>query len=131
MQAQANYPIVTAVIDLIVAWWRRERRQYSGLESLPAADVARIAKDIGVSTADLRALDRAADKPLGLPRMMAALQLDPATVARREPETFRDMQRVCAFCESKKRCERDLADGDAAIHLDAYCPNAQTLRELC
>ena len=130
MQAQASYPVVTAVVELIADWCKWDCRA-SGLECLPAGDVARIAKDIGVSTADLRALDRRANKPLDLPRMMAALQLDPAVVARREPELFRDMQRVCAFCDAKKRCERDLADGDAAINFEAYCPNASTLRELC
>jgi len=131
MQAQPNYPILTAILGVIADWWKRDRRHNTGLETLPEGEVARIAKDIGVSTADLRMLDRLTDRPLALPRMMAALQLDPATVARRDPETFRDMQRVCAFCESKKRCERDLADGDAAIHFEAYCPNATTLRELC
>jgi hypothetical protein len=131
MQAQASYPVVTAIVEAIADWCKRDRRHYSGLECLPDGDVARIAKDIGVSTADLRELERRADKPLDLPRMMAALQLDPAVVARREPELFRDMQRVCAFCNAKKRCERDLADGDAAINFEAYCPNAPTLRQLC
>lgn len=132
MQARRGYPVLMAVMDLIVDWWRRrERRAYDGLAGLPDADVARIAKDIGVSASELRALDERSDQPLLLPRLMAALQLDAAAVARGDPDTCRDMQRVCALCQDKKRCERDLADGDATIQFDSYCPNAPTLRGLC
>jgi hypothetical protein len=132
MQPQHDYPRVAAVIDLIADWWkRRERRSQYGLAGLPDSDVARIARDVGLSAGDLRALDRRGDRELALPRMMAALQLDPMAVARSDPETFRDMQRVCAMCDCTRRCERDLVDGDAAINFEDYCPNAATLRSLC
>jgi len=132
MQPQLDYARLVILIDRVADWLRRrERRGSYGLAGLPDSDVARIARDIGVSAADLRTLDQSGDRPLALPRMMAALMLDPAAVARRDPETFRDLQRVCALCRSKKRCERDLADGDAAIHFEDYCPNAGTLRALC
>ena len=58
---------------------------------------------------------------------MAALDLDPAEVAQVGPETFRDLQRVCSQCESKRCCVRDLAHDATAPQWQDYCPNAQTL----
>src|ERR1700757_2186506 len=86
MQPQQDYARLVAVIDLVADWMRRrERRASYGLAGLPDSDVARIARDIGVSAVDLRMLDRRGDQELSLPRMMAALMLDPAAVARRDP----------------------------------------------
>ena len=61
---------------------------------------------------------------------MAVLDLDPAEVAQVGPQTFRDLQRVCSLCESKRRCTRDLAHDATAPRWEDYCPNAQTLMAL-
>ena len=128
MQAQHEYPRVTSVLQLIADWYKRRQHHASGLEGLPEAEVAKIAKDMGVSTADLRALDRLADQPLLLHRMLEQLHLDADFLSRTEPEIFRDLQRVCAMCDSKKRCGRDLDAGKGAEHFEDYCPNALTLK---
>lgn len=83
-----------------------------------------------MSTTQLRTLARRGDEPLLLPRLMAALRLDAAVVARREPAAFRDLQRVCALCDSKTRCAEELSEGDAAATFETYCPNALTLKAL-
>ena len=73
-------------------------------------EIERIARDVRMTPAELRAVAKrgpeAADLLL---ERMAALDLDPAEVAQVGPQTFRDLQRVCSLCESKRRCVRDLA----------------------
>jgi hypothetical protein len=91
-------------------------------------EIDRIARDVRMTPSELRAMAKrgpgAADLLL---KRMAALDLDPAEVAQVGPETFRDLQRVCSLCESKRCCVRDLAHDAAAPQWQDYCPNAQTL----
>ena len=129
METSREYPVVTAVMDIVTDWWKRRGGGQSDLFNLADADVEGIAKDMGVSAAELRALDRSCAVLL-LPKMMAALRLDPGAVARSEPAVYRDLQRVCAICDSKKRCARELAEEDAAASYEDFCPNALTLKAL-
>jgi len=104
----------------------------SELRCCGETEIERIAKDLQMSPAELRAVARqgphAADLLL---RRMAALDLDPAEVAEAGPQTFRDLQRTCSMCESKRRCARDLAhDSVADPAWKDYCPNAETLSAL-
>jgi hypothetical protein len=65
-----------------------------------------------------------------LPMRMEALQLDPGEVRRIEPSVFVDLAKACANCESKDRCEQDLAYASAGTvthDWDNYCSNAATL----
>jgi hypothetical protein len=127
---QPEYPRVTALLDIVANWYKHRHRWGSDLDGLVDSDIASIAKDIGVSTTQLRTLARRGDESLLLPRLMAALRLDPAVVARREPAAFRDLERVCALCDSKTRCAEELSEGDAAATFETYCPNALTLKAL-
>ena len=126
MHAQQNYPRVTAVLDVIADWLKQRRTHGHNLDGLPDSEVQRIAHDMGLSSADLRALDRLADQPLLLPQMLSALHIDPDALSRKEPLMFRDLQRVCAMCDSKKRC----GEGTAAANFDDYCPNSLTLKSV-
>jgi hypothetical protein len=65
-----------------------------------------------------------------LSRRMLALQLDKDEIARVEPATFRELQRLCASCESREQCEMGLADDFADVAWHAYCPNAAILNAL-
>jgi hypothetical protein len=58
-----------------------------------------------------------------LPRRMAALGLDADTVARFDPITFRDLQRVCGLCEYHEQCQWDLSQNHANSTWLNYCPN--------
>jgi hypothetical protein len=117
--------------DAILQWcrgWARSSPE-SELQCFADAEVERIAKDVGVSAAELRTLatfgPEAADLLL---RRMTALDLDRNEIVRIEPQTFQDLQRVCIMCDHHRRCERDFAHDPAAG--DAwreYCPNAATL----
>ena len=61
---------------------------------------------------------------------MAALHLDAEAVAKSEPATMRDLQRLCSMCASKRQCQFDfllMPDDPKWRH---YCPNADTLDAL-
>ena len=60
--------------------------------------------------------------------MLTALSIDQDDLARTEPLVLRDMERVCALCSQKRRCDRDLAAGTSAAHYQEYCANAPTDR---
>jgi hypothetical protein len=65
-----------------------------------------------------------------LARRMLALQLDKDEIARVEPVTLRELQKLCASCESREQCEIGLADDFADVAWHAYCPNAAILDAL-
>ena len=73
---------------------------------------------------DLEELVRRAPTADELPRLLEALGISAQDVARVEPMVVQDMERVCALCESKRECDRDLASGASAEHYQEYCLNA-------
>jgi hypothetical protein len=125
-----NYPVVDAVID-IFADWLKHRREIAERCDCDPAQYALIARELGVTVDELDDIVRrgrhAADE---LPKMMAALNLDAAAIERAQPMVMRDMERVCAQCEHKRRCDADLAAGTAAQEYADYCGNALTLDAL-
>ena len=124
------YPRVQFLID-IFAQWLKHRRELSEIRQMDREDFERIAADLQVSPGDLDELvqhgEHAADE---LPRMLNALGIDEAALARTEPMVLRDMERVCALCRDKPRCHRDLAAGTAGAHYEDYCLNAPTIDRL-
>jgi hypothetical protein len=70
---------------------------------------------------------RAADE---LPRLLEALGISARDLARVEPIVGADLERVCALCESKRECDRDLASGASAEHHQEYCLNAPRIAQL-
>jgi len=118
-----------AVWRVLSDWVRRPYA--SGVLCGGELEIERIARDVCMTPAELRAVAKrgpeAADLLL---ERMAALDLDPVEVAQVGPQTFRDLQRACALCESKRRCARELAHDSSAPQWQDYCPNAQTLMAL-
>jgi hypothetical protein len=122
-----------SALETILQWCR------DWIRTDPLAEVSRsggdeferIARDLRVSPTELRALvsrgEGACDLLL---RRMAVLDLDQHEVCQIAPETFRDLQRVCAICENHRRCARDLARDSADPAWEDYCPNAATLMAL-
>ena len=105
----------------------------SDLESCGRDEVGRIAQDLGLLPSDLRALvSHGPSEGNLLQRRMAALHLDEDELARSEPATLRDLQRVCTTCGSPRRCARDLKREPDAVSQDwrDYCPNSGTLDAL-
>jgi hypothetical protein len=120
--------------EAISRWWRDWMRTGSALSELKCCgedEVERMAKDVGVSAAELRKLVRRGPEAADfLLRRMAVLDLDRDEVSRTEPRTFQDLQRVCTLCESRRRCARDLGRDPADTEWESYCPNAATLKAL-
>ena len=120
-------PVVSRVID-IFGEWLKHRRGLREMREMDAANFGQITSELRMTSADLEALVRqgphAADE---LPKMLTALGIDQDALARTEPLVLRDMERVCALCNHKRQCDRDLAAGTAAAHYEAYCANAATI----
>ena len=128
MTAQDHpYPRVEFLID-VFADWLKHRREMSEIRQMDRADFDRIAGELRVSPGELDTLVRqgphAADE---LPKLLKALGIDEAGLARTEPMVLRDMERVCALCSHKRQCDRDLAAGTSAEHYEGYCLNATTI----
>jgi hypothetical protein len=115
-------------------WWRNWRNRceaVSDFDCCGADEVERVARDVGVSSAELRTMagkwPGAADL---LRQRMAHLDLDSSEVTQTQPFIMRDLQRSCTLCQSKRQCMRDLGrDPDNPAWQD-YCPNAMTLKAL-
>jgi uncharacterized protein YjiS (DUF1127 family) len=119
--------------EALLARWRDWRRKRNALAELDCcgSEGNHIAHDIGVTPAELGVL--AAKRPdsaaLLYPRL-AALHLDAKTIATTQGAVMRDLQRLCTACNSKVRCERDLATDASSPQWQAYCPNTSTLTAL-
>ena len=121
------YPVVELVIDTF-GDWLKHRRELKEMREMDAVNFNQIATDLRISSADLEALihrgPHAADE---LPKMLRALGIDQADLARTEPLVLRDMERVCSLCNRKRQCGHQLAAGTAAAHYDEFCGNAPTI----
>ena len=88
-----------------------------------------MAQDAGVSVAEFRKLSSLGPEGADLLlRRMEAIDLDPKEVSQTERRTLQDLQRVCAMCESHRRCARDLAHDFGKSRLGRLLPkllNAQ------
>lgn len=124
---ETSYPVVSRMVEMFGDWLKYQR-ELSEMSQMDAANFGRIAGELQMSSADLEALVRqgphAADE---LPKMLTALGIDQDDLKRTEPLVLRDMERVCALCNQKRRCDRDLAAGTAAEHYQEYCANAPTI----
>jgi len=111
--------------------WLKHRQELSEMRHLDASEFNGIASDLRLSPADLDELVRqgphAADE---LPKLLKALGISEADLARVEPMVLHDMERVCALCGHKRECDRDLAEGTSAEHYRQYCLNAPTIEQL-
>ena len=120
-------PVVELLIDTFRDWLQH-RRELSEIRQLNTAEFDRIASELRVSPGDLNELVRqgphAADE---LPKLLKLIGVDEAALARTQPLVLRDMERVCALCQHKGQCDRDLAAGTSAEHYEGYCLNASTI----
>jgi uncharacterized protein YjiS (DUF1127 family) len=111
--------------------WIKHRQELNEMRQLNASEFDRIASDLRISPADLNELVRhgphAADE---LPKLLKALGINEADLARVEPLVLHDMERVCALCQHKRECDHDLAVGASAEHYKEYCLNAPTIEQL-
>jgi hypothetical protein len=121
------------VLDTVSRWYRNWRAARDGvfeLQCAGAAEVERIAQELGLSTFELRDLVSHPDDSELLSKRLSGLHLEPHALAVSDPCTYRDLQRVCTMCGFKYRCARDMAVDPARQDWQDYCPNAATLRAI-
>ena len=132
--AQPNYPAVEFVLNSIADWVSRYRAATGctgDFGSCSPEEVNQIARDLGVSTKELRELASKGPHAADLvQKMLMALNVDPKVIAKSNPLVMRDLQRLCINCTDKKRCASELKNGTAAEHFHEFCPNALTLDAL-
>ena len=124
MTSMAN---VESLLSRVRDWWSRQNE----LSRLDPKELERVANEMGMSTSDLKHLvtlgPDAADQ---LYQRMQALGLSRMEIERSAMDVLRDLQRTCACCNEKNRCERDLSERPNDRIWQDYCPNAATLETL-
>ena len=123
-------PIVDRIADAFGNWLQR-RRDIREIREFDGSELAKVARELNVATADLDTLvhqgPHAADE---LSTLLTLLGVDKEALAEKQPLVLRDMTRVCASCQQKRRCDRDLSQGSSAQHFEDYCLNAPALEGL-
>ena len=123
-----------SLFSAISAWWSDWTKQRSAqleLSCCAEEEINRAARDLGMSAAEFReVVSRGPEAANLLLQRMAILDLDRNEVSQTEPRVFQDLQRVCTFCESRRRCVRDLTRDPSDPVWEDYCPNAATLKAL-
>ena len=129
-----EYSLLQSVASTIGNWVRNRklpRQDRRCFDQLSDFEVARIARDAGLSSHELRCVAQLShDAAQLLPRRMHALNLDADTVSETDMYVMRDMQRLCSTCDVKRQCERDLIVRPDNSVWRQYCPNECTLMEL-
>jgi hypothetical protein len=121
-----------SLLDSASRWMRKTMAKHGGEAALSdSAEVERIATDLNLSVAELRAL---CAKDEGTPKLLqqrlSQLDLDRNEIKREHPGVLRDLEKVCALCDSEARCSRDFERHAAPQAWTAYCSNSSTLEEL-
>jgi uncharacterized protein DUF6455 len=116
------------LMGLLTGKWKNiweKRAAINELAKLDPSEVTRIAEDLGISTSDLRFLAASGSGTTHLlEHRLQALGVDATGV---EPAVMRDLQLLCARCNSKQHCAHELEDKPVAARWPKYCPNEQTI----
>jgi hypothetical protein len=129
-----TYPVSNSVLAAFGDWVRKHRliRQCrQRFNECDSQQTVQIATDLGLSPNELRRMARLGPDAAKLVlERMSALHLDAEAIAKSEPATMRDLQRLCSTCASKRQCQFDslLVPDDPKWW--QYCPNAGTLGAL-
>jgi hypothetical protein len=133
MSDSAAFDWLAKPLGRIQQWWSASGKWDALVRELENAgeDGARILQELRLTGGDLaRLMTSSAEDALLLGRMMDALGIDAEGLARELPQVMRDLERVCASCDSKQQCRHDLDSGEAAANWTGYCPNRATLSAL-
>ena len=124
------YPTVKKLTDLF-GNWLEHRREVREMRELEPNQFTGIARELGTTLDDLDTfVSRGPQAVDELPKLLRALGIDETALARNQPLVLRDMERVCAACQQKHLCSRDLKAGTTPKYFDEYCLNASTINAL-
>jgi uncharacterized protein YjiS (DUF1127 family) len=125
-----SHPIISKLIDAF-GNWRKHRQEIREIRDLDDDEFANLAHELRISPADLDTFVRQGPHAVDeLPKLLIALGIDEKALSRTQPLVLRDMVRVCASCQQKHQCDRDLDAGTSAQHYAEYCLNASTIDAL-
>jgi hypothetical protein len=130
---QQSHSVAKTVFGAVADWVNRYRcalMPHNELEGVDADQVAAIAKDLGITTGQLRELANKGDETASLRNLLIALGVDPKELEKIDPRIARDMQWLCINCSRKSECNFDLSIGIAATTFRDICPNALALEEI-
>ena len=96
---------------------------------MTAQEVDEIARELNLSSSDLRNLAGESGRREMLLRRLEHAGLSEEALASLHPDVLRDLQRVCSLCGEKAHCAADLARERRASPAK-YCPNELTLTAL-
>jgi hypothetical protein len=126
-----QYSVANSVFSALSDWVRKRkliRQCRQKLDECDSYEVARMARDVGVSPHDLRRMVKLGpDAAKLLLSRMDTLNLNGDALSRSKPGVMRDLQRLCSTCANKKRCKRNLAHDPKNPFWRQYCPNESTL----
>ena len=129
-----KYSLLQSVTSTIGNWVRNRklpRQDRRCFDQLSDFEVARMARDAGLSAHELRCIAQLRpDAAQLLSRRMSVQNLDVDMVSETDMNLMRDMQRLCSTCDIKRQCERDLIVRPDSPAWRQYCPNECTLMEL-
>ena len=135
MHAERARKGVVGFLASVFGNWERKRRllrqDRRRFRDLTDDEVARMARDVGLSSFDLCEMVRLGpDASQSLARRMAALHIDIDKISQTNMGLVRDMQRLCATCGNKSRCDMHLVIDSENLVWRRYCPNERFLAEL-
>jgi hypothetical protein len=123
----STHTAIEAFLGRMRDWWRSGGE----LGAIDAHELDRIARDLGMTSDDLRDLAaRGPDAAHLLHERMQALGITEKDVERSAQGLMRDMERTCACCGDKGACAHDLAHRPQDARWQHYCPNAPALAPL-
>lgn len=121
--------------ERMTQWWSAFSGRLSRAAEVRNLDpqvASGVSRDLGTSVGELRVLaakwpDTSAEL---LGRRLAALDLDPADIARSQPAVARDLAVHCTLCSDKTQCRHDLDQNPGNPAWREYCVNTVTLTAL-
>ncbi len=125
----------SGLVHKVSSWlnnWRAAARDHRQLAACGRGEIERMARDIGVYSAD-ELLALVAKGPGGadlLLELAATLGIRLEEVRHEQSRLVRDLELCCSACNEKRRCTEELRQGTAGAHFAEYCPNAPTLAAL-
>ena len=121
-------------IEVISEWWRACSSNAVAVSEFMChaeGEVERLAKEMGLSSAELQQLSRLDPDAAALViHRMAALGVDQKEVSHAVPKILQELKSICTMCENRKLCARDLELHPTDKVWEDYCPNAVTLKVL-
>lgn len=111
-------------------WFRRAAEQLarrSEWDSLSADDRRQLSADTGLTEAEMSLAIHTGEDSRELDSLLSRPPLRHSSYSL---EVLRDMQRVCTFCPSHRRCRAWQASAGPVARWPAFCPNASTLASL-